>query len=449
MFRRLFCAAIAVFCLAQPPLADEAGLARQAQAAFAAGQVELARMLALAVLDGDSRDPTALAVLAAVGLATHEPEAAREVAGRSFGEAADDRGRFTAARLAARASVDLEEFGVAKYWLRRAVQVAPDEAAKAATVRDFLAVRALSPLRLDFGLSIKPSDNVNQGSEDSLLTVDGNPTWFYFDPSSLALPGVEATANLALRYRIASDAGATTEIGFRGSHRAVALSDEAKALAPGAKGEDFATSAFDLFVQQRRELSPEMVLIGGLTFGKTWLAGMPYADRARMELALGTRHGANDQSRLGLSVERQWLESGRPQATSVSLDAGWQHRLAGGDLVALRLEMGQTVSDDPNQENRKLGASLRYALADPVAGATVSAALNVTARDYPVFFNGIFNDTGREDLSVSMNIDLALPRLGAFGFEPVVSLEASRTESNVSRYSGEAVGIGLRIQSSF
>lgn len=449
VIRRLLCA-LAVLCWVSQALpAEEPDLAGQAQAAFSAGQVELARMLALAVLNDDPRNPMALAVLSAVGLATNEPAAARVVAGQSFRAATDRRGKFTAARLAARASVDLGQSGIAKYWLRRAVQVAPDDAAGAATVRDFLAVRSQSPVRLDFGLSIKPSDNVNQGAEDSLLTIDGIPTWFYFNAATMALSGVETTANLGLRYRIAGTAAAPTEIGMRFNHRGVALSDKARALAPQARGADFATSALEALILHRRPLGPTRDLSLGLTLGKTWLAGESYSDRARADVALMTAHGADSQSRFGLSVERQWLATGSPDATALTLDFGVQHRLPGGDVVALKLEIGRTVSDDANQEHDKRGASLRYAFGKPVAGARLSGALSVTARDYPVFFNGIFNDTGREDLSVAANLDLALPGLGVFGFEPVLSLEASRTRSNVSRYSGESLGLGLRIQTSF
>jgi hypothetical protein len=449
VIRRLLRALALACCLGQAATAEEIDLARDAKAAFAAGQVELARMLALAVLSDAPRDPTALAVLAAVGLATQEPAAAREVARRSFRWASDKRGKFTAARLAARASVDLGQSGVAKYWLRRAVQVAPDAAARGATVRDFMVLRSQSRLRFDLSLSITPSDNVNNGAETDLLTVDGQPTWFYFDSSTMALSGVETTANMALRYRIAGTAAAPTEIGLRAAHHAVTLSDAAKERAPEARGSDFANSAVDLFLSHKMALGPDRMLSAGLSFGTTWLAGEVYADRVRADLALTTALDKDTQTRFGLAAERQWLAAGGPAATAFSLDAGVQRRLPGGDVVALRLDIGQTVSEDRNQENRRIGASLRYALGKPVAGARLSADLSVTARDYPVFFNDIFNDSGRQDVSVAASLDIALPGLGLFGFEPVLSLEASKTRSNVSRYTGHAAGIGLQIQSSF
>lgn len=450
MIRRFIFALATACCLVQQARAEEIGdLAQTAQTAFSFGQVELARMLALAVLNEEPKNATALAVLAAVGLATHEPQAARQVARRSFHLAPDKKGKFTAARLAARASVDLSQTWAAKYWLRRAIQVAPGPEAEAATVADFLALRGMSRLRFDLVLSVKPSDNVNQGAEDGLLTIDGHPTWFYFDPSAMALSGIEITANMALRYRIAGTAAAPTEIGFKAYDRAVSLSDAAKDKAPDAKASDFSNAGFDLFLLHKRALGQDRLLSAGLTFGTSFLAGDRYADRARADFSLITALDSRSQTRFGFSLERQWLAGPSPAATAFTLDAGYQHRLKGGDLLAVKLELGQTISEDENQENRKIGASLRYALGKPVAGMEISGELDATARDYPVFFSGIFNDSGRQDLSLSASLELAMPKLGLYGFEPVLSLEASKTRSNVSRYSGEAAGIGLRIESSF
>lgn len=450
MIRKALCVFATALALSQSAVAEtRPDLAQSAKSAFSAGRIEMARMLALAALRDDPWNPTALAVLAGVGLATGEPKAARVVAAQSFRATENPQDKFIAARLAARASVDAGQNGIAKYWLRRAVQVAPSEEARAATVRDFAQVRARSRMRVDLQLSVKPSDNVNQGSRDTMLVIDGQPTWFYFDGTARALSGVEAATTVAARYRLGGTVTEPTELGLRLYHRAVGLSGEAKALAPAAQGSDFANSAVDLSLSHIRRLSDTREVKLEWSLGRTWLAGDPYADRARLEAGLTSLHGTQAKSRLGLAVERQWLASGRPSATAISLDAGIAYQLTTGDTLSFRVEAGETQSADANQDQRRLGASLRYALAAPVAGAKISASLAVTARDYPVFFNGVFNDTGRQDLTTAGSLDVALPKLGAFGFEPVLSLETSRTRSNVSRYDGQTVGIGLRIQSSF
>lgn len=449
MLRTLWACALAV-CLGQMAAAQgQSDLAQAAKLAYSAGKIEMARMLALAALKDDPWSPTALSVLAGVGVATGEPEAARIVAAQSFDAAKDPGEKFTAARLAARASVDLKQYGAAKYWLRRAVQEAPTDAAREATINDFLKVRALSPLKLDFDLSIRPSDNVNQGAQTRMLVVDGQPTWFVFDGSALALSGVESAATVSGRYRLGGTIDAPTELGFRLYHRDVQLSDKSKRLAPTIRGADLASSAADLSLWRTFRPSDRSDVKLGATWGRTWLAGKAYSDRTRIEGSLSTRHSAALKTRLGFALEKQRLATGKPAATAVTVDGGLTYEMARGNTLAFRIEANETASKDRNQDQRRLSASVRYVLGEPLAGAKVSAGLSMTARDFPVFFNGVFNDTGRQDRTVTSSVDVGLPKLGVFGFEPVVSVEASRTRSNISRYESQTVGIGLRIQSSF
>lgn len=450
MKRTLTCALVALIMLAPAAVAEgQHPLSATAEGALAQGQIEMARLFALAILKDRPNDPQALSVLAAVGLATQEPEAAKVVASRAFRLTGDDTTRFRAARLAAKASVDLGQDASAKYWLRRAVQVAPDPKSHNATVRDFLTIRQNAPLRLDLDLSIRPSDNVNQGARDALLTIDGQPTWFYFDGTSMALSGVEAALSVGATYRLNETSNHRTEAGLRVYHRAIALSASAKAQAPTARGSDFANSAWDVSLSHSQKLSDRAIVSAGVMAGQTFLSGTHYADRLRFEGSLSVTHSEAQRTRLGASVERQWQAGARPPATAYSVDAGVQRRLSFGDQIAVKFELGTTRSDDLNQENRRIGAQVRYLREKPVAGAQISGTLGLLSRDYPVFFNGIFNDTGREDVTLTGSVDVALPDLGAYGFEPVVSLEASRTRSNVSRYDGQTLGIGLRIQSSF
>lgn len=431
-----------------PPEA-EADLAALAGGALTAGQIEMARILAIAALERSPEEPRALSVLAAIGLMTREPEAAREVAGRAFRAAADPTTRFAAARLASRAAFESGHPEIAKYWTRRAYGAAPGEGARRLAIRDFQRLRAASRLRYDLGLSIRPSDNVNQGAEDAMLRVDGRPTWFYFDGATRALPGVEAQISLGARYRLAGSAADPTEAGLRLFYRGVTLSDRARAQAPTARAGDFATAAADVFLARTFTLSEAQSLRGALTLGRIWQGGSHYGDRVQADLALTTAHGADRISRIGFALERQWQAGASPPATAVSLDAGIEQRLASGDSLAFSVDLSRTFSDDANQCNTRMAASLRYARARPVAGMGLQAALGVTARDYPVYFNGAFNDTGRQDLTFSASVDLSLPGLGLMGFEPVLSLEARRTRSNISRYTGQSLGLGLRIQSSF
>jgi hypothetical protein len=56
---------------------------------------------------------------------------------------------------------------------------------------------------------------------------------------------------------------------------------------------------------------------------------------------------------------------------------------------------------------------------------------------------------GREDRRLSVTLAAELSDWSLAGFEPVVSLEAARTESNVTRFDSDSLGLGFSIRSSF
>ena len=434
---------------ASPSRADPVESARAAQAALAVGQVEIARLLALAALQEAPHNAEALAVLAAVGLVTGAPDAAAVVAKRAWRGAQEPELRFAASRLVARAKADADKNMQALFWLRRAYDAAPSPALRAQTAAEIRRFRTARPFRLDFSLAVRPSENVNGGSEQRHLTVDGRPTWFFFDPASMALPGVEASSNLGATWRITGHQQQRTELGLRLRHRGVALSERAKAAAPNARGSDFATASLDLSLMHARNLGEGRGLRVGLSYGRDWLADVASADRARADLALIAPISDQRMVRFGAALERQWQANGRASATALVLDAGLQQDLSEGSRLALRLDLGQTISGDANQENRRIGLMLGYDHGQPLAGALLSARVSLSARDYPVFFGGVFNAQGRQDISLAGSLDLALPNLGRLGFEPVISLEASQTRSNISRYEGKALGLGFTLRSAF
>lgn len=420
-----------------------------AQAALAAGNTEMARLLALAGLQENPRDAEALTILAAVALAHEQSRAAGKVALKAWDVSETKTQKFMAARLVARAAYDLRAHEYSKRWLRRAVQFAPDTATRNATIRDFLTVRGESPVTLDFRLSLSPSDNLNQGARDPMLVIDGRPTYFTFDGSTMALSGAEAHVAAGLRYRVSISPSGQTDLTARVRHRSVVLSDQARALAPGVQNADLATWDLETGLTRSLRLSERDVLRFGGSLSQSWFGGEAYATTLQGQADLTRTLSPTLRLRLGLSAEHQMRQGGGEPATALTFDGGLERVLASGDRLGLRLDLGATLSPDDNQKNARISGEVRYLMAEPVAGARLSAALGFSYRDYPVFFNNVFSTTGRQDATVSASVDIALPQLGAYGFEPVVTLKGSQTHSNVSRYETRALGLGISLQSSF
>lgn len=435
--------------LAQTLESSPQGATAAARSALASGNIEMARLLALAALQETPKDSGALSVLAAVALAQSQSRAAGKVALQAW-QSSDTRDeKFAAARLVARAAYDLEAHEYSKRWLRRALQFAPDTAARNATIRDFLTVRRESPVTLDFRLSVSPSDNLNQGARDPMLVIDGQPTYFIFDGSTMALSGAEANLAAGLSYRLSRSQTAQTDLTLTLRHRSVVLSDSAQALAPTVSAGDLATWDLEGGVSRSLQLSEAYSLRYGAEISQSWFGGDAYAFALHAHSNLTRTLSPTARLRLGVSADHQIRRGSGTSATALTVDSGLERVLSSGDRLGFRLEMGTTLSADSNQKNARMAGEIRYLKAEPIAGARLSAALGFSYRDYPVFFNNIFNTTGRQDKTLSASVDLALPELGAYGFEPVVTLKGSQTHSNVSRYETRALGLGISLQSSF
>ncbi|MDR7123986.1 hypothetical protein [Pseudotabrizicola sp. 4114] len=420
-----------------------------AEYALAAGDLQTARQLAQHQLQTNPQDAAALSVLAAVDLAHGQPKAARQNASRAFAAGDSKHERFVAARLAAKAAHGQGQSLVAQYWLRRAVQDAPTAQAEAVAITDFQSLRRVTRLHLSFDATFRPSENVNNGAQDPMLSIDGIPTHFIFTPSSRALPGAETRLGFGLRYRLTGTERRGTDLGLRLTHSAVVLNDRARRIAPLARGSDFSTSTADVQLSHYRAVTEDTFLRGGVQLGQSWLAGHHYANRAKLDASLTQRLSPATLTRLGLALERQWRTGTAPAATALMIDSATEHRLPSGDVIGFRLIAGKTVSYDANQENKSLSSELRYSVGKSLGGVQLSGALGLGLRDYPVFFGGAFGNSGRHDRTASASVDLSLTRLSAFGFEPVFSLETRRTRSNISRYDGRDLGLGIRIRSSF
>ncbi len=425
------------------------GAQTPAEVALASGNVALARDLATATLQDRPKDPVALAVMAAVELAQKNPAAARRDARAAWQAAPSSELRFVSARLAARAAHEDSSPFAAQLWLRRAVQVAPDPRSRQGVVDDIKTLRRDTRLRFSFEMAVSPSDNVNNGSRDRVLSVDGRETFFVFDGTALALSGVEASAALGLRYRLSGTENEGSEVGLRLRQTAVGLSAAAKRVAPNARNSDYASTAVDLTFSKQLRLVGGKSLSGGATLTQNWFGGALWSQQARVDAALAFPIGQKTYGRVSLAADRQWREANLPFATALTLAGGVERKLASGDGVGVRLSLAKTLSADRNQENTRLTAEARYLRDKPVAGAHLSAGVGVSAVDYPVFFGGAFGTSGREDVSLAASVEMAFPQIGAFGFEPVVSLKGAKTRSNISRYETKTLGVEVRIRSSF
>ena len=419
-----------------------------AQQALLRGQPAVALQVARALLGRDPQDVRALLIESqALGL-LGQPEAAVSAARAAYRLAGNRTERFQAALLIGGALGAGRHWMRAQFWLRRASDLAPDAQARARTAATFQRLRGLDPweVRLDF--SVRPSSNVNGGAESSLLTIQGLPVVGFLSGTAQALSGRQETLHGSLSYRLSRSARQRTDLGARVTLQATQLSASARALAPGVRGSDFNFDQAELFLSRRFVLgkSPD-VNSASLSVGRSWFGGALYDRHLRLDLTREHAIDARNSLRLGLSAARQWLDGGM-RANGYALEADLAHRIGGGTLGGA-LGLLQVASSNDQMAYVGGWARLSYSFGRPVAGARLSASLTAGANHYPHYAVFFAVPGGRWDRYVNASLSAQLDRFSYLGFAPVVTLAASRSTSNVSRFTISTLGLGVGVQSRF
>lgn len=90
-----------------------------------------------------------------------------------------------------------------------------------------------------------------------------------------------------------------------------------------------------------------------------------------------------------------------------------------------------------------------YALGEPVGPARLGVTLGASWTEFPDYAVIFPVPGGRQDERVFARIEAAFEGWTVAGFAPVVSLDAARSDSNVSRFDTESLGLGVTLRSTF
>ncbi len=432
---------------AEPMELDAENLLRLAILMIDQGRPREALGMAEALL---ARDPEDSGVLALKSRAERDLGLNDAAVGSARGAwtSADNAGqRYDAAMAMAQGLASDGQKFRAQFWLRRAMQAAPDPAAKKVAERDFAYVRTRSRLWLRFDASIRPSNNVNNGSSSDIL-------WFYGLPLVLsgdaqALSGTEGTFGASLRYRLAETEVAKTDLTVSALGRRVALSGEAKAQAPGARGSDYAYTALEVGLDRtwRPAGLPGAEARATLTLGHDWYAGDPMSNYLRLETSLSKPVTPKLAFSGSLALERQdRLDSAIRSADIWTLGFGMTTLTGAKDRIGLGLSFRDTASDSPEIDHQRLRLDLDWTRREPVMGARLALGLWAEMKDYSL---SRYSPDGRLDEGVGAELSLAFEKVDYMGFIPVVTLSGSRTRSNISLYDSQSLGVGFSIRSKF
>lgn len=445
-------AVLALFMAAAPARAetivvDPEQLLRLAILMIDQGRPDQALAMANALLAIDPHDAGVLALKSRAERDLGLNDEARASARASWQEA-DNKGQsYDAAMAMAQALASDGQKFRAQFWLRRAMAVAPDPVAQKIAERDFAYVRSRSRLWLRFDASIQPSSNLNNGSANSVLWMFGLPLTLSGDAQ--ALSGIDTNIGASLRYRIAETNLAKTDLTFSAMSRQAILSSEAKALAPTARGSDYAYTALEIGVTH--VWRPTKIRGGeakaDVALGRDWYGGAPMSDYLRLETSLSKAVSPTLSFNGNFAVERQdRLDSPTRSANIWTTGLGLSTVTKATDRISVDLSFRDTASASTEIDHQRLRLDLDWTKNQPVLGARFTLGVWAEARDYQ---SSRYSMDGRQDQTVGAALSMAFEKVDYMGFVPVVTLKAAKTNSNIGLFDSETLGVGFSVRSKF
>ncbi len=413
--------------------------------AVSRGDLATAEALARHLLAADPQDPLARQVLATVALRRGDLPTARAEARAAHASARTDRQRHEAAKLAA-IIADAEGRDLAvRWWLRAAGEDSPTVQERKMAARALAHVRDRAPWSLRFGASVSPSNNVNGGADSPFTIVDGHPELGQgTNTDGQALSGIVGKMNADLGWRLARSETAQTRLNFGLDLKRVKITDPTVVL----KGSDLASESLSLGLAHERL---DATARGRWDLGAELGLSRDGGDSSRTASArLGRSLALNDRAMVSFAASWTVEQENRndrvtrlPQLTISS-----EHRLASGARLGFALT-GYDAQTNNTQRKRHGGLfQVSYAPGKPLGPFEVTGALGVSFADYPDYAV-LFQTVGRGDKTVFGQITLVAPDVSWQGFSPQLTLRASRSDSNISKFDTVETGILLGLKSQF
>ncbi|MBQ2260213.1 MAG: hypothetical protein II336_02470 [Loktanella sp.] len=431
------------------PLSEARSLA--AEALFA-GETGLALDIARAILAQAPDDRDALAIVAAAAPQQGDPRAGRIAGAQAYALSQTNAQRYEAARLTALAAANEQRFTLGTFWLRRALIVAGSDEDRAQTRADARLLQQQNPWIFDIAATLAPSSNVNGGAANNVASAPGNPTGTLSD-DALALAGWRGSLTLGATYRLQENATSRTLIGAQYQAARVRITDDVD-----VPDEALATNVAELSLRHDRLLG------NGSISGQLAYTMVDYRDLDSVTLQtevqkydiwrvdIDRRLPLGDKAELSLSLGRSWTEydiTRIGQVTRTTLGSSLAYLLPNEDLVRATLIYGSSDGDNLNYTMTDWTAQFSYAIADPVGPVTLAMAAGVTWADYPDYQLLLPVAGGRQDTSLFSTLNIGFPQVSYAGFTPLLTITATTTDSNVSRFTRDALSAGLSIRSEF
>ena len=422
--------------------AQAKGVAMQA---VRTGNLPVADALSSAILAETPDDPDMLMVRAIVARAAGNIPVARESAARAYRLSDNPVLRFDAAMLVADTHARDENFTRAQIWLRRADQAARNDQQRAISANAYRQVARVNPFSVQLRFGVRPSNNVNNGAETTVIEIGGLP--FRLDDSGQQLGGYEATAGVSLSYRLSESETQRTQALGEIYYRKVWLDSAAKEASPGSENSDFDYGTVIAGIRHQRLIWPET---GPSTvtalLGQSWYGGDELARWTEISAGQVVQLDENSGLNFGINLRDETrLDNDINSSTSVGLSFDYRQTIDGAGSWGAGLAVRNVSSDSATVDlfATTLNADRRFGRVGPVEPTLRVSAEN---RNYHKFTS---TADGRLDQSLTIDLGATWPDVQYYGFVPQASIRGRRTWSNVDIYDRNEVSFGVTLVSRF
>jgi len=444
--------ALATTAHAQSP---PSGLQDQAEAALVANQPEETIRLATQMLDAQPDSFVAMYLLALALADLGDLQAAANTGARAYAVATTEDTRFQAARLVAGLRFRAGQYTRSEFWLRRAANHAQTEAELRTIAEAYVASTDANPLSVQITASIAPTDNVNNGSDDGILTLESIGLTFILPEDRRSLSGVAFSASTDLRYRIAQSPQQSTSLIGSVSGETYVLSSEAKDLLASSPnpqvravdGGDFASVTASVGIDRYQfNISPLGPVRFGANLGTYWEGGERLVNFRDFSIEQIISIDRDSSFRLrGLRRNQDALTTALVDSTLFDVVGTYDRTLPKGDQLQLSLRARRNEAGaESSFDEYEFGVG--YAVAQPIFGVQLSTSLQLGYRRYEEFATTL---DGREDRFVSASATATFQRISYFGFSPNVALTSARTDSTAEENTSSSLQLLFGVTSNF
>ncbi len=441
-----------------------------AREAVTNGNSAIALELADTLLEANPEDADAWLIRAGALLQLGNPTEARRAAASAYRYAPSMIRKYEAARVAALAASNEDRLTLAQWWLRRALTQSPSPEATAQTRQDAVLVGRRNPWQTSLEFSLAPSDNVNGGTSRETYQINGEGVEFaglefqYNSPLlGQALSGWRGNFGLSTRYILSQTPTERHSLTASFITQQIRLSDDSKDLLAGA---DINVSS-NYFDYSRLTLGYSHDTLNDLglmrfdvgAFG-VWQGGPQTSEGIRASASLSRQIHEGGLVTASMSSERRWTLGGDYLDHRRSVDLRYQLTAGDAGTFGATFAYSELHSGTATSENDTWLLSASYAPSNRIGPAQLYGQIGYSWSDYDVyrdfinvegFATPILADVpgGRQDERVFGRIIAAFPDVSYAGFFPVVTMNAGRTTSNVSRFDREDFAVDLSFRSSF